>query len=77
MLLEVLANHELDPDLHPPRAPAAGIWVVNSVYNWGGAAANSAADPVKAVKARMGSGRGGESGREGRPWASGSRLNPQ
>ncbi|CAE7197039.1 GUSB [Symbiodinium natans] len=27
-----------------------GIWVVNSVYNWGGAAANSAADPVKAVK---------------------------
>ncbi|CAJ1367611.1 unnamed protein product [Effrenium voratum] len=27
-----------------------GIWVVNSVYNWGGASADSAANPVNAVK---------------------------
>jgi len=27
-----------------------GIWVVNSVYNWGGADADSAAAPVKATK---------------------------
>ncbi|CAE7681376.1 lacZ [Symbiodinium sp. CCMP2456] len=27
-----------------------GIWVVNSVYNWGGASARDAANPVKAVK---------------------------
>ncbi|CAK9046695.1 Beta-glucuronidase [Durusdinium trenchii] len=27
-----------------------GIWVVNSVYNWGGADADSAAEPVKATK---------------------------
>ena len=29
----------------------SGIWVVNSVYNWGGASARDAANPVKAVKA--------------------------
>ena len=33
------------------EAFTGGIWVVNSVYNWGGASANSAADPVKATKA--------------------------
>lgn len=30
--------------------PTRGIWVVNSVYNWGGAAADTAADPVKKTK---------------------------
>ena len=30
--------------------PTTGIWVVNSVYNWGGAAADTAADPVKKTK---------------------------
>ena len=39
-------SFELYKWLWTARGLLGGIWVVNSVYNWGGADAGSAADPV-------------------------------